>query len=182
VLEALVARTIRQIEQTKDPCRLIGLSATLPNYKDVGRFLQVKPPDVFYFDNSYRPVPLEQEYIGIVEKKAMKRYQAMNDIVYDKVMETAGRNQVLIFVHSRKETAKTAKAIRDACLERDTLSKFLRECASTEILRTEAESAKNHDLKELLPYGFAIHHAGMNRPDRTLVEDLFADKHIQVNF
>ena len=52
--------------------------------------------------------------------------------------------------------------------------------ASTEILRTEAENVKNLDLKDLLPYGFAIHHAGMNRVDRTLVEDLFADKHIQV--
>lgn len=39
---------------------------------------------------------------------------------------------------------------------------------------------KNNDLKELLPYGFAIHHAGMNRVDRALVEDLFADRHIQL--
>ncbi len=53
--------------------------------------------------------------------------------------------------------------------------------ASAEVLKTAAaEEAKNADLKELLPYGFAIHHAGMTRSDRTLVEDLFADKHIQV--
>ncbi len=39
---------------------------------------------------------------------------------------------------------------------------------------------KNLELKDLLPYGFAIHHAGMSRVDRTLVEDLFADRHIQV--
>lgn len=39
---------------------------------------------------------------------------------------------------------------------------------------------QNNELKDLLPYGFAIHHAGMNRVDRTLVEELFADKHIQV--
>ena len=36
------------------------------------------------------------------------------------------------------------------------------------------------ELKDLLPYGFAIHHAGMSRVDRALVEDLFADRHIQV--
>lgn len=39
---------------------------------------------------------------------------------------------------------------------------------------------QNLELKDLLPYGFAIHHAGMSRVDRTLVEDLFADRHIQV--
>lgn len=60
----------------------------------------------------------------------------MNDIVYDKVMENAGRNQVLIFVHSRKETGKTARAVRDLCLDKDTLGLFLREdSASTEVLR-----------------------------------------------
>ena len=67
----------------------------------------------------------------------------MNDIVYDKVLENAGRQQVLIFVHSRKETSKTAKAIRDMCLEKDTLGLFLKEgSASTEVLRTEAEQTK----------------------------------------
>ncbi|KAK6029208.1 Sec63 domain protein [Ostertagia ostertagi] len=181
--EPVLCRTLRQVEQTHDDCRLVGLSATLPNYQDVGTFLRVKPEHLYYFDNSYRPVPLEQQYIGVTEKKALKRFQAMNEVVYDKIMEHAGKSQVLIFVHSRKETAKTAKAIRDACLEKDTLSAFMREgSASTEILRTEAEQVKNHELKDLLPYGFAIHHAGMNRLDRTLVEDLFADKHIQVLF
>lgn len=52
-------------------------------------------------------------------------------------------HQVLVFVHSRKETGKTARAIRDMCLEKDTLGLFLREgSASTEVLRTEAEQCK----------------------------------------
>ncbi|PZC71643.1 hypothetical protein B5X24_HaOG212854 [Helicoverpa armigera] len=182
VLEALVARTLRTVEQTQEEVRLVGLSATLPNYTDVAAFLRVKPEHgLFYFDNSFRPVALEQQYIGVTEKKALKRFQVMNDIVYEKTMEHAGRNQILVFVHSRKETGKTARAIRDMCLEKDTLGQFLREgSASMEVLRTEAEQVKNPELRELLPYGFAIHHAGMSRVDRTLVEDLFADRHIQV--
>ena len=53
-----------------------------------------------------------------------------------------------MFVHSRKETGKTARAIRDMCLEHDTLGQFLREgSASTEVLRTEAEQA---EVKKLL--------------------------------
>ncbi|CAO1425873.1 unnamed protein product [Diamesa hyperborea] len=182
VLESIVARTIRNIETTQEDVRLVGLSATLPNYQDVSTFLRVKPDKgLFYFDNSFRPVALEQQYIGVTEKKAIKRFQVMNEIVYEKIMEKAGRNQVLVFVHSRKETGKTARAIRDICLEKDTLGSFLREgSASMEVLRSESEQVKNSELKELLPYGFAIHHAGMTRVDRTLVEDLFADRHIQV--
>jgi pre-mRNA-splicing helicase BRR2 len=182
VLESLVARIIRSIETTQEEIRLVGLSATLPNYEDVATFLRVDTAKgLFYFDNSFRPVPLEQQYIGITEKKALKRYQLMNEILYEKVIEQAGKNQLLIFVHSRKETGKTARAIRDMCLEKDSLGLFLREgSASTEVLRTEADQVKNLELKDLLPYGFAIHHAGMTRVDRTLVEDLFADRHIQV--
>jgi len=72
----------------------------------------------------------------------------MNDIVYDKVMEHAGKNQVLIFVHSRKETVKTAKTLRDTCLEKETIGQFLREdSASTEVLRTEAEQTKVRSYK-----------------------------------
>lgn len=72
--------------------------------------------------------------------------------------------QVLVFVHSRKETGKTARAIRDMCLEKDTLGLFLKEgSVSTEVLRNESEHVKNLELKDLLPYGFAIHHAGMNK-------------------
>lgn len=182
VLESLVSRTIRQMETTQEDVRLIGLSATLPNYQDVATFLRVNvKKGLFYFDNSYRPVPLEQQFIGITEKKAVKRHQLMNEIVFKKVMGHAGKNQVLVFVHSRKETGKTARALRDMCLENDTLGMFLKEgSASTEVLRTEAEQVKNPELRDLLPYGFAIHHAGMTRVDRTLVEDLFADRHIQV--
>lgn len=89
-----IFRTLRQMEQNHEECRLVGLSATLPNYQDVGTFLRVKPQNLFFFDNSFRPVPLEQQYIGITEKKALKRYQAMNEVVYDKVMEHAGKSQV----------------------------------------------------------------------------------------
>uniref|UniRef100_A0A8C2KRE3 Activating signal cointegrator 1 complex subunit 3 n=1 Tax=Cyprinus carpio TaxID=7962 RepID=A0A8C2KRE3_CYPCA len=143
VLESLIARTIRNVELTQEDVRLIGLSATLPNYEDVATCLRVDPSKgLFYFDNSFRPVPLEQTYVGITEKKAIKRFQIMNEIVYEKIMEHAGKNQG---------------------------------SASTEVLRTE-----NLELKDLLPYSFAIHHAGMTRVDRTLVEDLFADRHIQV--
>lgn len=182
VLESIVARTVRQIETTKEHIRLVGLSATLPNYEDVALFLRVDlKKGLFHFDNSYRPVPLSQQYIGVMVRKPLQRFQLMNDLCYEKVVAVAGKHQVLIFVHSRKETAKTARAIRDTALANDTLGKFLKEDgASREILQSQTDLVKSSDLKDLLPYGFAIHHAGLNRGDRQLVEDLFADGHIQV--
>ncbi|XP_062161026.1 DExH-box ATP-dependent RNA helicase DExH12-like [Alnus glutinosa] len=182
VLESIVARTVRQIETTKEHIRLVGLSATLPNYEDVALFLRVDlEKGLYHFDNSYRPVPLSQQYIGITVKKPLQRFQLMNDVCYEKVMGVAGKHQILIFVHSRKETAKTARAIRDTALANDTLGRFLKEdSASREILHTHTDLVKSNELKDLLPYGFAIHHAGLARADRQLVEELFGDGHVQV--
>jgi pre-mRNA-splicing helicase BRR2 len=184
VIESIVSRTLRRNEQTGDHVRIVGLSATLPNYRDVASFLRVDPDKgLFHFDGSFRPCPLKQEFIGVTDKKAIKQLKIMNDVCYTKVLEQVGehRNQMLIFVHSRKETAKTAKYIRDKALEEDSIGKILRsDAASREILREEAEAVQNADLKDVMPYGFGIHHAGMSRADRTIVEDLFADGSIQV--
>lgn len=58
VLEAIVARTIRNIESTQEFTRLVGLSATLPNYEDVATFMRVDPAKgLFFFDNTYVLVP-----------------------------------------------------------------------------------------------------------------------------
>jgi len=183
VLESIIARTIRQVEATAEPIRLVGLSATLPNYADVAALLRVNPDKgLFFFDHSYRPVPLQMQYIGVTEKNAFRRFQLQNEICYEKALDQRRNdNQILIFVHSRIETGKTAKALRDIAAERNEQAKFVKDGSATqEILREEASAAKNADLKDVLPYGFAIHHAGMAREDRELVEDLFADRHIGV--
>jgi len=93
--------------------RIVGLSATLPNYKDVGLTLRVNPKKgLFYFDQSYRPIPLEQLYVGITEKKGVRKMMMINEILYEKVMERVSSQQIIIFVHSRRDTVRTAKAIK----------------------------------------------------------------------
>jgi pre-mRNA-splicing helicase BRR2 len=74
------------MQQTQEMVRLVGLSATLPNFEDVASFLRVKPDTgLFHFDNSFRPCPLAQQYIGVTVKKPLQRFQLMNEICYKKV-------------------------------------------------------------------------------------------------
>lgn len=176
VLESIIVRAKRQSET-----RLIGLSATLPNYQDVARFLGVDlGKGLFYFDALYRPCPLEQKYIGIKEKKAIKKIAAMNEACYEKLEECIrNRHQLIIFVHSRKDTVKTAKWLREKAAENE-LGVHRTGAGTSEILKQEAENSTNKNLAEILPSGFGIHHAGLNKNDRSVVEDLFAQGHIQV--
>jgi pre-mRNA-splicing helicase BRR2 len=183
VLEAVVSRTLRQNETTDEPTRIVGLSATLPNYRDVASFLRVDTTKaLFHFDGTYRPCPLRQEFIGVSDKKAIKQLKTMNEVCYNKVLENCAKgHQMLIFVHSRKETAKTARYIRDKAVEMETIGQVLRsDAASRQILAEEAESVDDAALKDILPYGFGIHHAGLSLADRDSVASLFSDGSIQV--
>jgi pre-mRNA-splicing helicase BRR2 len=181
VLEAVIARSNRQVEETQQMIRLVGLSATLPNYEDVAMLLRVEEGGIFHFGSAHRPVPLELTFLGVDSKKAVQRFRVMNEVCFEQVMIRAGKHQTIIFVHSRKETAKTARFIRDTAMAQDKMGQFLGDYgASREILMTEAPNVKNKDLQELMPFGFGVHHAGMTREDRTLVEELFADGHLQL--
>lgn len=40
VIESIIARTLRQVESSQSLIRIVGLSATLPNYIDVAAFLR----------------------------------------------------------------------------------------------------------------------------------------------
>lgn len=183
VLESIVARTIKNMDENlENRVRFVGLSATLPNYRDVAQFLRVEKDGLFYFDASYRPCPLAQQFIGITEKKAFKKYEAMNEVCYEKIIENLSEdNQVIIFVHSRKETAKTAKWLANKLIEEENLTSSMKFSSGVkEILKIEAENASNKGLKSVLGSGIGVHHAGMNRDDRKTAEDLFAEGHIKV--
>lgn len=115
VLETLVARSHRQVEQSQKMVRLVALSATLPNYEDVADFLRVnRHKGLYFFGPEFRPVPLDQTFIGVTEKQRQKRADYMNRKAYEKMVQALDRGkQVMIFVHSRKETSKTVEAMRD---------------------------------------------------------------------
>lgn len=115
VIETIVARTQRYIESSQSFVRIVGLSATLPNYEDVASFLRVnRSIGLFHFGPEFRPVPLRQTFIGVTEKQRVRRNNLMNRFAYDKaVAALENGKQVMIFVHSRRDTSKTLEALRE---------------------------------------------------------------------
>ena len=67
--------------------------------------MQVDPAKgLFHFDNSFRPCPLAQQYIGITVKKPLQRFQLMNEICYNKVW---GRANLFACTLQKLRTAMT---------------------------------------------------------------------------
>ncbi|KAL9104629.1 MAG: hypothetical protein Q9163_000433 [Psora crenata] len=184
VIESLVARTQRQVESTQSLIRIIGLSATLPNYVDVADFLKVnRMTGLFYFDASFRPVPLEQHFIGVRGKPGTRASRDnIDQTSFEKVKEMLEHgHQVMVFVHSRKDTIGTARTFIQKAQEEQCQDLF--DCSSNAgytYAMKELKSTRGRELRELIPKGFGTHHAGMPRSDRNKVEQLFTAGHISV--
>jgi antiviral helicase SLH1 len=184
VLESLVARTERQVESTQSLIRIVGLSATLPNFIDVADFLKVnRYAGLFYFDASFRPVPLEQHFIGVKGKAGSKQSRENIDTVaFEKVEDMLGRDhQVMVFVHSRRDTLLTAKMLYQKAVDEGCADLFDPQShPNYEQALRDMRSTRAKELRDLVPKGLGIHHAGMTRSDRNLMERLFSEGVIKV--
>ncbi|XP_013098280.2 activating signal cointegrator 1 complex subunit 3 [Stomoxys calcitrans] len=184
VVEALVARTLRLVESSQSMIRIVGLSATLPNYIDVSNFLRVNPmKGLFYFDGRFRPVPLDTCFIGVKSIKPLQQLADMDQICYQKCVEQVQQgHQVMVFVHARNATVRTATTLRELAQQNHTNALFLPDTNSSNygLALRAIQKSRNKQLVELFSAGFAMHHAGMLRTDRQLVEKYFAEGYIKV--
>lgn len=185
VIEALVARTLRLVESSQQMIRIVGLSATLPNYTDVALFLKVNPATgLFHFGPAYRPVPLTQTFIGVSKNNVQERNALMLQICYDKALAALRRGkQVMVFVHARNDTVRTARALLEMANKNGTIEEFrpnLEEHPRYALSQKEVNKSKSSEVREFFAGGFGVHHAGMLRPDRSLSERVFADGLINV--
>lgn len=204
VIETIVARTLRQVESSQSVIRIVGLSATLPNYVDVADFLRYESilsslrsqilndlhsvsryTGLFYFDSSFRPIPLEQHFIGIRGKAgSLQSRKNLDRVTFEKVSELVGQgHQVMVFVHARKETVKTALGLKETALTDGSLEEFsCEDHPQWSFFRKSIGESRNKEMKQLFDNGFGIHHAGMLRSDRNMMERMFEARAIKVPF
>lgn len=139
---------------------------------------------LFFFDSSFRPIPLEQHFIGVRGKPGSARSKTNLDrITYEKVSELVRQgHQVMVFVHARKETVKAAQALKDAATIDGTLEDYnCEEHPQWSFFRRNIGDSRNKEMKQLFDLGFGIHHAGMLRSDRNMMERMFEARAIKVS-
>ncbi|GAA5954365.1 hypothetical protein JCM8115_004564 [Rhodotorula mucilaginosa] len=181
VIESIVARTLRQVESSQSLIRIVGLSATLPNYVDVADFLGVnRYTGLFFFDSSFRPVPLEQHFLGVKGKPGSPQSRTnLDNAAFDKVAELVkAGHQCMVFVHARKDTVKTAQMLREKAIEEgilDLIDPAAAEDTNGKLqgFKRDLGASRNREMKDLANSGFGIHHAGMLRSDRNISERMF---------
>lgn len=111
VVEGIVAR-LRSRGRPGGEARIIALSATLPNYREVGAFIGASREHVFHFGGEARPVPLSYEVVGVSGSAGggRGRYRTYNEVMSQKIEELLP-SRTIVFVSSRPETARSAEFI-----------------------------------------------------------------------
>lgn len=190
VIESVVARMHRLVESRQKQLRIVGLSATLPNYQDVAEFLQVPERGLFYFGPEHRPVPLQQCFIGVTGnvKDRFLMENKMNDVCYETVIDSLRKGyQVMVFVHSRKGTSDAATALAQRATAASELERYFttqgKEGTAGDAYKRYTDrvrKSRNREVTNHFYNGMGIHHAGMLRGDRKLTESMFADGAIKV--
>lgn len=183
VLECLVSRAMMTSGKMQKAIRIVGLSATLPNYDDVAKFIGADGPGTFYFDSSYRPTPLKCGFYGIKNYgNADRANKIMNAIIFDNLRRILRMGkQVIIFVHRRAETVSAAEELIEM-LRANPKDMHLFDCERSYMMKKEVGQSRNEQVKKLFEYGFSIHNAGLLRKDRNMVEKMFSEGHIKVLF
>lgn len=148
--------------------RIIGLSATLPNLEDIGSWLQCKPEAIHFFDEEFRPVPLEVHTLSfgkmgnpyLFEKSLDKR-------VKDIILRYNDNKQTLIFCSSKKNAEHLA-----TLLSKEHLIPSLKINTDSNA-RLVVDRIQDHSLKDLVNLGYGYHHAGLPPDDRMIIEQMY---------
>eukprot|EP00371_Babesia_bovis_P000158 XP_001608805.1 helicase [Babesia bovis T2Bo] len=179
VLETVVARILRLIESTQETRRIVGISATLPNWKDVAEFLRVAPEHAYHFGPEYRHVPLSQVFYGVKGKDITG---TMYEICFDHIIQTLENGkQCIIFVHSRNETSMTANKLIEMIQESPSHQKLFQPNRDIyQRFHKQLKKSKHDNVERFAEYCMSIHHAGMVRRDRDVVENMFKEGLIKV--
>jgi len=177
-LEVVVSRTRYISSQLERRVRIVGLSASLANAKDVGDWMGATTHSNFNFHPNVRPVPLELFLQGSDISHFGSRMLAFSKTVYNAVVGHSPDKPAIVFVPSRKQAQLTAIDLITYAAADDDPLKFL--SASQEDIKPVLKSIREQTLAQTLGAGVGFIHAGMNATDRRRVEGLYRDGVIRV--
>lgn len=108
VIEIVCSRMRYISSQIERPIRIVALSASLMDYKDIAQWLGCNANCTFNFHPSVRPIPLELHVQGINITHNASRMIAMAKPVYNAILRYSPHKPAIVFVPTRKQARLTA--------------------------------------------------------------------------
>ncbi|NXB84380.1 HFM1 helicase, partial [Vidua chalybeata] len=170
---------------TVPPLRFVAVSATIPNTQDIAEWLSDSemPAVCLKIDEDQRPVKLRKIVLGFPcrctqnsdNQTEFKFDLTLNYKIASIIQTYSEQKPALVFCATRKGVQQAASVLaKDA--------KFLLSIEQKRRLQGFANSLKDSKLRDLLTYGVAYHHAGMEISDRKIIEGAFTVGDLPVLF
>ncbi|XP_040561024.1 probable ATP-dependent DNA helicase HFM1 isoform X11 [Gallus gallus] len=162
------------------PLRFVAVSATIPNAEDIAEWLSdgKMPAVCLKVDEDQRPVKLRKIVLGFPCSDSQTEFKfdlTLNYKIASVIQAYSDQKPVLVFCATRKGVQQAASVLsKDA--------KFLLSVEQKQRLQKSANSLKDSKLRDLLMYGLAYHHAGMEVSDRKIIEGAFTAGDLPVLF
>ncbi|XP_021260589.1 probable ATP-dependent DNA helicase HFM1 isoform X2 [Numida meleagris] len=187
-LEVVVSRmktvqsSLWRLSENRDvpPLRFVAVSATIPNAEDIAEWLSdgKMPAVCLKVDEDQRPVKLRKIVLGFPCSDSQTEFKfdlTLNYKIASVIQAYSDQKPVLVFCATRKGVQQAASVLsKDA--------KFLLSVEQKQRLQKSANSLKDSKLRDLLMYGVAYHHAGMEVSDRKIIEGAFTAGDLPVLF
>ncbi|XP_019357137.1 PREDICTED: probable ATP-dependent DNA helicase HFM1 isoform X3 [Gavialis gangeticus] len=160
--------------------RFVAVSATIPNAEDIAEWLtdSKKPAVCLKIDENHRPVKLCKVVLGFPcsgNQTEFKFDLTLNYKIASVIQTYSEQKPALVFCATRKGVQQAASVFaKDA--------KFIMTTEQRQRLQRSANSIKDSKLRDLLIYGVAYHHAGMELSDRKIIEGAFTVGDLPVLF
>src|SRR3989338_3651770 len=165
--------------------QLLALSATIPNAKEIAKWLNAK-----LVESDFRPVKLREgiyfnEEIIFDEKKKQKEiidsYKEPLHSIVKNTLELKNK-QALIFANTRKRAESIAKNLapltEKMLIEREKAHLKRKSAEALNVLEAPTEQCAL--LASLIEKGIAFHHAGLLQKQREIIEELFKSNCIKI--
>lgn len=178
VLEVVCSRMRYISSQIERQIRIVALSSSLGDARDVAQWLGCNANATFNFHPSVRPIPLELHVQGVNVTHNASRVAAMSKPVYNAIVKYSPHKPVIVFVASRKQARLTAIDILTYCASDAQPNRFFH--AEDEDMAPFLDKMSDKTLRETLGQGVAYIHEGLTALDRRMVEQLFESRAVQI--
>ena len=166
--------------------RIIGLSASLANCREIAEWMGVGSKTLFNFSPKVRPVPLEM-YIQSFEGNSFSgRLLAMGKPTYNAIMRHSSNKPVMVYVPSRRQAQLTAidlmthSEVKGKSNNDTKASKFLSDNADCSVIERIAKNIREPALQQVITAGIGFIYKGMLESDMEKVLNLYKTSVLQV--
>ncbi len=180
ILENLLVYFKKNSRDKNEYLRTISLSATIPNFYDLAKFLNVSIINgVFYFGPFIRENPLNQVVLSVNPGNYnLNDLKLLNKILIQKTLNiiySSKTPKILIFVQSRKDTYKTGFSLIEEIHRKNSKSIDIVKSFGKVFIKKTLPSLKN-----LIKMGIGIHHSGLSKKEKSFMENKFKSGSLKV--